>query len=231
MITPAISVVIPVYNEERTLASLLACVTSWKRAAETIVVNDHSSDATATVLKRFASSIRIITHTTNKGKGYALASGIQKSRGDILMFLDGDIVGLTHADLDTLIEPIMRRKADMTLGIVRFARLKRFSIAPFITGQRVVWKKHITPHLLQLANSGYGAEIVLNDIHKRLRVVRVQWPTVTIVDKLKKHPLHTAVLSYLREWRQVIGVYLSLCRTIKPSPSSSRSITKSALSP
>lgn len=213
MITPVISIIIPVYNEEQTLALLLSCVTSWKRAAETIVVNDHSSDATTQVLKQFASFIRLITHTTNKGKGQALASGIQKSRGDILMFLDGDVIGLTHADLDALVEPIIRREADMALGIVRFARFKRFSIAPFITGQRVVWKKHITPHLLQLANSGYGAEIVLNDIHKRLRVVCVQWPTVTIVDKLKKHPLHAAVTSYLREWRQVVGVYLRVCKT------------------
>ncbi|MBI3956293.1 glycosyltransferase [Candidatus Gottesmanbacteria bacterium] len=188
----------------------LECVTSWKGATETIVINDGSSDASGIVLKRFSSSIRLITHKTNKGKGHAMAKGIQKSQGDILMFLDGDIKGLTYADLDALIQPIIRFETDMTLGIVRFHRLKRFSIASSITGQRAVWKKNITPHLQRLASSGFGAEIVLNDIHKQLRVVTVQLSTVTIVDKFKKHPLHMAIISYIREWFEVASEWLSV---------------------
>ena len=210
MTIPSISVIIPAYNEEKTLARLLECVTSWKDAVETIVINDGSKDATRTVLKHFSSSIRLITHKTNKGKGHALASGIKISHSDILMFLDGDIIGLTHTDMDTLIQPIIRLEADMTLGIVRFHRLKRFSIGSSITGERAVWKKHITPHLQRLSRSRFGAEVVLNDIHKQLRVAAVQLPTVTIVDKFKKHPLHMALTSYIREWFEVVREWLSV---------------------
>lgn len=200
---PSVSVIIPIYNEERTVSAVVKVVSSWRGKDEVIVVNDGSTDASASIVASFKSKICVITHKKNKGKGFALASGIRQSRGEILMFLDGDIVGLTHRDLDALVGPVITGQAEMALGAVRFWRLKLLGPAKAITGERVVRRINVIPHLSSMKNTGYGVEMLLNRIHKNLRVVTVKLPTVYIIDKLNKQSFPSAFGSYLKEWKEV----------------------------
>ena len=199
MDNPSISVVIPVYNEVRTISSVIQIVLTWGKAKEIIVVNDGSTDQTAQAVSRFHDFVTIISYSKNYGKGYALFRGIQKSTGDIIMFLDGDVVGLTHHDLDCMTEPMVTRKADMVLGLARFATLG--VIQPFntITGERVVYKKDIELLSRFWKKIGYGVEVMINEAYKRKRVLSVKLPYVYILSKLEKQVISDAMISYIRE--------------------------------
>lgn len=198
------SVIIPVFNEKRTVGSVIEIARTWPKAHEVIVVNDGSSDGTHTVLASFGKKIRAITYPHNKGKGHALSTGIRASRSDILVFLDGDIVGLTHADLDKLLAPVIDKKADMTLGLVRFWRIHDRGPDKTITGVRALRKSLVASELGTMANVGYGVEFLLNHIHKDKRVRTVDLPGVYIMSKLEKLPLHKAVGGYIFELWELV---------------------------
>lgn len=125
-----ISVIIPVHNEDRTIASIIQIIKSWGKAHEIIVVNDGSTDKTLKAIAQFKQDIIILSEKENHGKGYAMAKGIEKATGDIVLFLDGDLLGLTHQDLDRLVQPMLDKKADMT---VRGRASQRFRI---LSGER-----------------------------------------------------------------------------------------------
>lgn len=195
----SVSVIIPVYNERRTVGSVIEVARTWPQAGEVIVVDDGSTDGTQDGLKRFTRGVKIITHASNKGKGHAIASGVRASGGRTLVFLDGDIVGLTHHDLDLLVNPVMQKKADMTLGLVRFWRIHTWGPDKTITGVRALKKSTIIRKLSDMHDVGYGIEFLLNHIHEDKRVVSVDLPGVYIMSKLEKQPVHLALGGYVFE--------------------------------
>lgn len=88
--TPAISVVIPVYNGERFLAAAMASVLAQRHPAlEIIIVDDGSTDATPEVVKALPAPVRYVRQH-NQGPAAARAVGIGMARADILAFLDAD---------------------------------------------------------------------------------------------------------------------------------------------
>lgn len=207
-----ISVIIPIFNEERTISSIIEIVRSWGRAKEIIVVDDGSTDKTASALKQFQKDICLIRYKHNHGKGYAVAKGIVKSSGDILLFLDGDMVGLTHRDLRALVTPVVCGKADMVLGLARFwsAGWRKNTFSPFddITGERVVLRKNIMPFVSDIATSGYGMELFLNDVHKDKQVISVKLPHVFVLGKLDKQSMPDAMLAYIKEAGELMAQLL-----------------------
>lgn len=94
---PALSVVIPAYNEESRLPVTLNSVHSFLVATnadfELIVVNDGSTDNTVGVVEEFAkhhAGIRLMSYGANKGKGYAVKTGVLASEGDLVLIDDAD---------------------------------------------------------------------------------------------------------------------------------------------
>ena len=107
-----VSVIIPAYNEEETVAKVVEVVKNVSVVDEIIVVNDGSSDNTeAEAIK--AGAI-VINHETNKGKGQALYTGYQQSECDIIAFIDADIYNLTSSKVEAMIRPILEGKTDIT---------------------------------------------------------------------------------------------------------------------
>jgi len=102
---PKYSIVIPAFNESArlpaTLASVVDCIRTRGWAAEIIVVNDGSTDATAEVARAFAQTasqsqfqpilIRLIENPGNRGKGYSVRSGMLAARGEVALFTDSDL--------------------------------------------------------------------------------------------------------------------------------------------
>jgi glycosyltransferase involved in cell wall biosynthesis len=95
---PKYSIVIPAFNESTripaTLESVVACIQERGWDAEVIVVNDGSRDATAEVVRNFAShapQVRLIENPGNRGKGYSVRSGLLQALGEVVMFTDADL--------------------------------------------------------------------------------------------------------------------------------------------
>lgn len=92
-----LSIIIPVFNEERTILPILRRVASVKLpqvTKEVIIVNDASTDNTDSKLRSIVKNNptwKYITHTTNQGKGAAVRSGIKKARGEYIIIQDADL--------------------------------------------------------------------------------------------------------------------------------------------
>ena len=110
--------IIPAYNEEDTVATVVEVVKKVSFVDEIIVVNDGSSDNTEQ--EALKAGARVITHETNKGKGQALYTGYKEAECDIIAFIDADIYNLNSKKVEAMIKPILEGKTDITK--TKFAR-------------------------------------------------------------------------------------------------------------
>ncbi len=113
-----LSVVVPVYNERVTVAEVIRRIRAVDVPVdiEIIAVDDGSSDGTDKVLAALAdSTVRVLTHGVNQGKGAAVRTGMAAARGDLLLIQDADLE-YDPADWPRLLEPILRGKARVVYG-------------------------------------------------------------------------------------------------------------------
>jgi glycosyltransferase involved in cell wall biosynthesis len=112
-----LSVVIPVYNEEATIASLIHRLRRLPLPLEMVVVDDRSSDRTRAVLRRYEPDpdTQIIYKPQNEGKGAALRTGFAHAQGDVVVVQDADLE-YDPRDLVRVIRPIVEGKADVVYG-------------------------------------------------------------------------------------------------------------------
>ncbi len=118
-----VSVVIPVYNEKRTVFDVIARVKALPFATEIIVVDDGSTDGTRGWLEtiRGASGLKLILKDQNEGKGAALRSGFEVATGQIVVVQDADLE-YDPRDIEQLIRPIATDAADVVYGSRYFYR-------------------------------------------------------------------------------------------------------------
>jgi dolichol-phosphate mannosyltransferase len=121
---PLVSVIVPVYNERRTIDALLRKVMAVDVEKEIIVVDGASEDGTVDILRQFEArgDIKAIYQDARKGRGNALKVGIKHARGRVIIFQDADLE-LDPNDYPALIEPITSGRADVVFGS-RFLRGK-----------------------------------------------------------------------------------------------------------
>ncbi len=107
-----VSVIIPAFNEDKTVSNVITAVKSLNYVDEIIVVDDGSYDNTAQVAEK--AGAKVIQHLKNRGKGAAIKTGFNNSLGEIVVFLDADIQNLTPKQVDDIIKPIINGEADLT---------------------------------------------------------------------------------------------------------------------
>lgn len=116
-----LSVVIPCYNEEKTLADCLDRVLAIQRpdlALEIIVIDDCSTDQSAAIAAKAALAhpeIKILRQAKNQGKGAALRAGFQEASGDYVVVQDADLE-YDPRELQIMIEPFIKHNADAVIG-------------------------------------------------------------------------------------------------------------------
>lgn len=111
-----VSILIPCYNEARTVQEILRRVESLQIPKEIIVVDDGSDNHTKEILARHQSAaIRVIRHEHNRGKGAAIRTALAHARGDVIAIQDADLE-YDPVDLQRLLEPINRGMADVVYG-------------------------------------------------------------------------------------------------------------------
>lgn len=112
-----LSVIIPVYNEKATIEEIVRRVKAAEpQDKEIIIVDDGSTDGTRDILKRIeGSSVKVILHEKNAGKGGAIRTGLKTAGGDIVMLQDADLE-YDPKEISALIKPIQDGAADAVYG-------------------------------------------------------------------------------------------------------------------
>ena len=111
-----VSVIMPVYNEEKTLTTILERVQAVPIDKEIIIVDDCSTDGTRALLEEIQSeNVSIQYHEKNMGKGAAVRTALQYVKGDIVIIQDGDLE-YDPADYPKLMQPILDKKTEVVYG-------------------------------------------------------------------------------------------------------------------
>ncbi len=184
-----ISCIVPVYNEGPRIANVLQVVSHHSQITEIIVVDDASNDNTNEVVQRFP-DVKLINHTRNLGKTQALISGIMAAGGELLFFLDADLIGLTAQDISDLIEPVISKQADISISLRKNSPwLDRIIGVDIFSGERLIPKELIERCLPQIAKlPRFGFESFLNKliIKNKLKIKIVFWKNVISPWKYQK---------------------------------------------
>jgi len=114
---PLLSIVIPVYNEQDTLAAAIERVLTIDVRKELVIVDDGSSDRSREILEALGRDhgVHVVLHADNYGKGAALRTGFAHATGDLVLVQDADLE-YDPADVPALMAPILRGDADVVYG-------------------------------------------------------------------------------------------------------------------
>lgn len=201
-----LSCIVPAYNEGARIASVLRAL-RHPLIAEVVVVDDGSSDDTrARALS--CDGVRVISHAANLGKSRAVCTGIRACRGDYLLFMDADLIGLKPHNLDDLIAPVLKGNADVSISLRGNALLPwKWIGLDYVSGERVLRRDLILPHLEKIETlPAWGLEVFLNDlfIERGLRIKVVRWDNVMSPLKHRKHGKRKGLAAEMRMLNDIV---------------------------
>jgi glycosyltransferase involved in cell wall biosynthesis len=160
----SLSVIIPSYNEEATIAHVVRQVLLLDVVSEVIVVNDCSRDRTAEIVRELAAGdprIRLLQHEVNRGKTEALKTGFAKVTGEIVIIQDADLE-YDPSEIPDVIKPILDGKADVVYG-------SRFLVRK---ASRVLYFYHFLANKLLTFTSNLFTNINLTDVETGYKAFR-----------------------------------------------------------
>lgn len=157
-----LTVIMPAYNEESTIRTVVSSVLAQREVSQLIIVNDGSSDRTAELLEDLSDpKVLLINHEINKGKGASIRSAIP--------FVDSHIILIQDADLEydpryypLLLQPILEDRADVVYG------------SRFLTGEarRVLYFWHYVANKVLTILSNMTTNLNLSDMETGFKVFR-----------------------------------------------------------
>ncbi|MFZ5633254.1 MAG: glycosyltransferase family 2 protein [Bacillota bacterium] len=148
----SVTVMIPAYNEEKTIGDTVRSAWRIPGVIQVLVIDDGSKDRTAGAALN--SGAEVMALNTNRGKGGALTAGAGLVKGEILVLLDADL-GRSAAQAEKLIGPVKRGEADMTVAV--FPSSPKKSGFGLVKGLARAGIRHYTGLLVEAPLSGQRA--------------------------------------------------------------------------
>jgi len=199
-----ISAIIPIFNEEKGLSSVIDFLFNCDVVDEIICVNDGSKDHSLMILQSYAEQIKLVNFEQNQGKGAALAAGIEIAQGEIVLFLDADLLNLKVTHIVDLIHPLLAQECRGTLGIMDDLTGDLLP-NPFMyfTGQRSYFRQDLLPYLAEIRQARFGVEVFLNELFPREQIQMVAVPGLGQIFKSEKTGYLGAFRGYLVEGMEI----------------------------
>lgn len=175
-----LSVILPVYNEKNTIEKIVKKVKGIDLKKEIIIIDDGSTDGTRDLLKtsinqepsavnqNSLNDIKIIYHSTNKGKGAAIRTAIEFVTGDIVIIQDGDLE-YDPRDYPRLIQPIINGEADVVYGSRILGKGKKSYLCFYWGGRFVSWIANMLYHT-RITDESTGYKVFRADILRKLNL-------------------------------------------------------------
>src|ERR1051325_913010 len=162
-ITPCLSVIMPVYNEEGTVSTIIESVLQQRPVKELIVVDDCSRDKTWEQLQKSAGDprVKLLRHEIYQGKGAAIRTGFKSASGPILIIQDAD-TEYDPREYHVILNPILTGKADVVFG-------SRFLGA---SGHRVLYYWHAVGNKFLTTLSNMATNLNLTDMETCYKAFR-----------------------------------------------------------
>ncbi|MBU4421963.1 glycosyltransferase family 2 protein [Candidatus Parcubacteria bacterium] len=201
-----IAVIIPAFNEEETIAGVVAAASASELVSEVIVVSDGSADKTARLAKKNGAT-QIFNLPIKKGKGAAMLHGLTHTDAEIIVFLDADLKGFRAEHLKRLIEPVFRGELVMSVGIRDRGKImeKIGPYLPLIGGERAM-QRFVIENIPDKYLKGFMIESALNYYcrSRELPYGTVFLPGVKIRRKMQKVGVLKGLLQYVKMIYQII---------------------------
>lgn len=224
-----VAAIVPAYNESNRVCAVLDALAGAQHVDEINVVTDGCTDDTAEQVRIWLAArpsntpvANLYVLKRNIGKGGAMTHGAHHTDAEILLFLDADLIGLRSAQVDDMLEPMLRteKPADMTLGLFGAVRGGILGwwlgwchrLYPFITGQRAI-RRDIFLAVPGLTHSRFGVETSITrfvQCDRTLRIDRVYIHNVT-------HPIKEEKLGPWRGFRTRMRMYSEIVSSLTRS--------------
>ena len=166
-----LSVMMPIYNEERTLETILGHVLSRPEVGEVIAVDDGSTDASWEILERIAASdgrVRPIRQPLNQGKGAALIRAITELRMPFALVQDADLE-YDPRDYPVLLRPLLDGHTDVVFGTRGFAGHTAYSYW-FVLGNKLVTLASNVLFDAYISDMETGYKVLRSELWQRLNL-------------------------------------------------------------
>lgn len=200
-----VTVIIPAYNEARTIGDVVRVAMSSSVVDDVLVVSDGSTDETVIFAKK--AGAQVIDLKQNVGKGGAMIKGLEQTNASIIVFLDADLIGLTARHLELLVRPVLDRTRSMQVGI-RDRGFVFTSLAhwlPLISGERAL-RREIVNGIPQEFYRGFMIEAAFNYFcqSRDLPYGFIDLPHLSIRRKYQKVGWPKAVVQYVAMTGQIV---------------------------
>ncbi len=200
-----LSVIIPVYNERRTVAEVLDRVLSSSVDLDVVVVDDGSTDGTQDILDEFRDDprVKILSHFNNLGKGAAIRTGIDHVRGELVLIQDADLE-YDPEDYRILMEPFHNPDVSVVYGSRRLMKSNPNGSLPFLLGGlTLTWLTNFL-YGTKLTDEATCYKVFRADLIRNLplRCNRFEFcPEVTALVAKMEIPIHEVPISYRISYR------------------------------
>jgi glycosyltransferase involved in cell wall biosynthesis len=209
MVIQTLSILIPCFNEEKTVVDVLRMVLGAQMIhginKEIILIDDGSSDSTPASIQEFinenpGSQIKLITHEKNMGKGACIKSGLQHATGEVFIIQDSDME-YDASEYNKLLNPIVRGYADVVYGS-RFRGSEAHRVLFFLhtVGNKMLtfWSNLFTG--LNLTDMETGFKMFKTDVIRQIRLKENRFgfePEVTAkISRVKNIRIYEVGISY-----------------------------------